>query len=281
MTYSQTERIIPVAEPRIEHRRLDLAVKDIVGGLLDWRIWMMLATADIRGRYRRSRFGQLWLTLSMAITIMALALVYSTLFKQDLRAYLPFLSAGIILWGFLAGMINESAQTFIEAEGYLRNVAMPKSMFVYRVLLRNLIVFAHNIILMPLVLLVLWVPVGWVILMVIPALLLIMANGLWMGLILGTLSARFRDMPQIIASIVQVMFFISPIIWRPEQLQDRLPFLTLWNPFASFIAIFRDPLLGQMPNLQNYLTALAVTAVGFLIAVPFFARFRSRIVFYL
>ena len=261
--------------------RLRSALLDLLHGLALWRVWTMLAFSDIRGRYRRSKFGQLWLTLSMAITIAALAIVYSTLFREDLASYLPFVATGMVVWALLAATITEGAQSFVEAEGYIRNVAMPRSLFVYRMLARNLIVFAHNVVLVPIVVLIFGVKLSAAVLLFLPGLALVLLNGVWIAILLGTLCARFRDLPQIVASLVQVAFFMSPVIWKPEQLAGRLPLLTDWNPFSCFLSLLREPLMGRVPGGRDYLVALLVTLVGFGLALPFFARFRARIVYYL
>ena len=276
-----TARSAAEGEAPGERERLRAAALDFLHGLALWRVWAMLAAADIRGRYRRSKFGQLWLTLSMAVTVAALGTVYSALFGQDVAGYLPFVATGLVAWAFLAAIITEGAQTFVEAEGYIRNVALPKSLFVYRMLARNLIVFAHNALLVPIVALLFGVPLSAASFLFLPNLALVLLNGVWVGILLGTLCARFRDLPQIVASVVQIAFFMSPVIWKPEQLAGRMPLLTDWNPFSSFLALLRDPLLGRAPSGRDYLVALVVTAVGFALALPFFARFRPRIVYYL
>ena len=261
--------------------RLRLAILDLLQGLALWRVWTMLAFADIRGRYRRSKFGQLWLTLSMAVTIVALAVVYATLFGQELGSYLPFVATGLVVWALIASIVTEGAQSFVEAEGYIRNVAMPRSLFVYRMLTRNLIVFAHNAVLVPIAVLLFGVDLSAAVFLVLPGVALVLLNGVWIGLVLGTLCARFRDLPQIVGSLMQIAFFLSPVIWKPEQLAGRLPFLTDWNPFSSFLALLREPLMGRVPSGRDYLLALLVTLLGFALALPFFARFRARIVYYL
>lgn len=261
--------------------RLSAAIADFSGAVARWRVAAMLAETDIRNRYRRSKFGQWWLTLSMAITIATLAFVYATLFNIDLTLYLPHVAVSLIAWGLLAAFILEGAQAFVEAENYLKNVRLPLSVFVLRVLFRNLIVFAHNLVLVPVVMLAFRIPLTWDLLWLPLSLVLVVLNGIWIAVLLGTLCARYRDLPQILASVIQVAFFLSPVIWKPAQLSDSIPWLAIWNPFAAFLALLRDPILGGGPPLQAWLYACAITIAGFLVAVPFFARFRSRIVYYL
>jgi ABC-type polysaccharide/polyol phosphate export permease len=241
----------------------------------------MLALTDVKLRYRRSRVGQFWLTISMAITILALAFVYSAIFQIALNIYLPMIAYSLIVWGLLAGICNEGAGAFIEAEGYIRSVPLPKSVYVYRVLLRNLIIFLHNLFIAPVVMLIFGLIPNLNLLYLVPALMLTMITGVWVTLLLGTLSARFRDLPPMVAAFTQIAFFLSPIMWSSSQLRGQFNILTDWNPFAAFLTIMRDPLLGLPPQAGAWSLACGVTAVGSVVTLLFFARFRSRIPYYL
>jgi len=261
--------------------RITAAITDLVDGAGRWRIWLVLAMFDIRARYRRSRLGQFWITLSMAVTIAALALVYSVIFKIELAVYLPLVAISFIAWGLIASLLNDGATVFIESEGYLKSAPLPKSMFLYRMLARNTIIFAHNLILVPIVTLFFGIYPTWATLLFIPAFLLTMINGLWIGMVLGPLCTRFRDMPPIIASIVQIAFFASPVMWGRSQLGTGNEVWVMWNPFAVFLELMREPLLGKVPQAHWWLLAGAITVVGYAVGFAFFARFRSRIAYYL
>lgn len=260
---------------------LRAAITDLIEGARQWRIWGMLAIADVRQRYRRSRLGQFWLTISMGITIVALGFVYSTIFQIPLDKYLPLIADSLIVWGLISAICNEGATTFIEAEIYIRSAPLPKSVYVYRMLFRNLIIFLHNLIIAPVVMLIFGAMPNWNLLFLLPAVLLTLLTGIWAALILGTLSARFRDLPPIVAALTQIAFFLSPIMWSASQLRGQFSFLTEWNPFAAFLNIMRDPLLGMPPNSQAWGVASFITVVGCIAGTLFYARFRSRISYYL
>jgi ABC-2 type transport system permease protein/lipopolysaccharide transport system permease protein len=117
-------------------------------------------------------------------------------------------------------------------------------------------------------------------LLVIPGLFLVCLNGLWVGMLLGPLCARFRDIPPVVSTIVQMMFLLTPILWRPEQVPGRA-FLVVFNPFYYFISLIREPLLGNAPTAFVWTVALVITALGFSLAIPFYSRFRDRIVYWL
>jgi ABC-type polysaccharide/polyol phosphate export permease len=271
----------PLPKPPTMARHLALAWRDLRVSLIDWRMWLLLGINDIRQRYRRSRLGQFWITLAMATTIVTLGFLYAFLFHQPLADYLPYLGTSFVVWGLLSGIVLDSCTVFISAEGYLRQVPMPKSVFVHRMLVRNAITFLHNVIILPPLFIIFAVPLNWSILVMLVGIALILLNGIWIGLFLGTVCARFRDMPQIMASLVQVAYFLTPVMWRRAQLPPRVGWISDLNPFQSFLDIVRDPLLGHMPPLIAWKMAGAVTIVGFFATALFFARFRARIIYWL
>jgi ABC-2 type transport system permease protein/lipopolysaccharide transport system permease protein len=89
-------------------------------------------------------------------------------------------------------------------------------------------------------------------------------------------SARFRDVPQLVNSIVQVVFFVTPIFWKPELLKNRT-FITEFNPLFHLVEVVRAPLLGKVPSFHSYVAVLLITAVNVVVVSLFFSRFRSRI----
>lgn len=254
--------------------------RDVAGGVGVWRMWWMLARNDVIRRYRRSRVGQLWLTLSMAVMIFGMGAVYSSLFGTSMADYLPHLGTGLVLWGLIASTITESCTSFTENESIIRQVALPRFTYVLRTIARNLFVFVHNLIILPVLYLVTGSPINWHIVLFVPGLVLVLANLAWVGYCLAILSARFRDIPQIVASIVQVAFFVSPVVFKPSQLRGDHPVLVL-NPFASMLDVMREPLMGRMPSPTSYFILLGLLAIGWLLSLAFAGKYSHRVVYWL
>jgi len=255
------------------------ATDDISLGIGYWPLWVRLGWQDVMLRYRRSMIGPFWLTISMGVMVFALGFFYGQLFRMDVDRYLPFLTVGFLVWGLITSALSEGCQTFIESEGFIRQIDLPLSMFPLRVIWRNLIIFLHNAVIYVVVVVVFDVTVDWSLLLVIPGLFLLLANAIWSTTLLGILSARFRDLPQIVASILQVAFFITPIIWMPEAIPNR-PLLVEGNPFYHFIELIRAPLLGHPPTLMNWSMVLAITLGGWVGTFLFYRRFHSRIAYW-
>lgn len=278
--------VAPVQSALVQQFRHGLQRTQILNALRDlragWRsraLWATLGLHDVRQRYRRSTLGPFWITLSMGIMVLALGLLYGQIFGQDLHEYLPFLAAGFVVWGLISTMILGGSQAFIAAEGTIRQLNAPVSIYAFRQVWSSLIAFAHNI----------WIFVAvawwygaqpdWDTLWMVPALGLLLINGLWITLLFGLLSARFRDVPLIVESVVQVLFFMTPVIWRPEMLPDRALLLHL-NPFYHMVEILRQPMLGHAPAGENWVAVALITVVGWTITLFFFSAYRWRIAYW-
>lgn len=261
--------------------RAVIAADDIRESFERWQLWWLLGLNDIRQRYRRSRLGQTWITLSLLATIAAIGLTYSTLFRMDIKEYLPFLTVNLVVWGLIAGLLNDGCMAFILADNFMRQERIPKTVFILRVIVRNCLIFAHNAVLIPFAMLILGVSFSWTILLAIPGLALLLLNATLAGLFLGLICARFRDLPQIVSNIIQIAFFASPVMWKRAQLLGQHQYLVDFNPFAAHLIIVSEPILGRVPTLENYLMCLASTVLITAVALPFFARYRERIVYWL
>lgn len=255
------------------------AVRDIVDAVAAWPLWGRLGWQDVALRYRRSVLGPFWLTLSMGVMISSMGYLYSQLFHMEISVYLPFITLGLLVWNLISNLLNEGCQTYIQGEGLLRQVALPTMMFPLRVVWRNLIIFVHNFVVYLGVAVIFDIRPGWAALLAIPGLVLVLMNAVWVAMLLGMLSARFRDIPQIIGSIIQVLFFVTPIIWTPDLVGDRALIVDA-NPFFHFIEIIRGPLLGKMPTLLNWEVVVGFTVVGWLVSFLFHRRFHVRVAYW-
>lgn len=260
--------------------RQDLAVDDVVQGARLWRLAITLGWFDIRLRYRGSVLGPFWLTLSTAVMVVALGVLYSALFKMELHDYLPWLALSLVLWNTLAGLVGEACTCFTGAEGMIRAMRMPFTLHAARVIVRNCLVLAHNVVVI--VAVYAWFDSwpGAAALAALPGFILWLVDGFAICLLLGALCARFRDIPPIVASVMQIAFFISPIIWKPELLTGLKRELLFINPFYSLLEIVRAPLLGEIPSSQVWGAALLYSAALILLSWLAFVRVRGRLSFW-
>ncbi len=265
--------------PSQSRMRLEMAIGDDIDGLRSWELWGTMGWYDVRQHYRRSVLGPFWLTLSMGVMVGALGYLYGGLFGYPIEEYLPYLALGLILWGFMAGFMTQGCNVFTGAAPFIHQVNAPLSVYVFRHMWKNLISLAHNAVVYFVVIVVFAIWPGFTALLALPGLIVVCLNGLWVTVLLGVLTCRFRDIPPIVASLVQVLFFVSPILWMPEQVPARAVFVES-TPFFHLLNIVRQPLLGELPDLNSWLFCIVLTIVGFILAGFCFVRFRQRIAYW-
>lgn len=282
---TQLERVFDgrakgILAPPEELGRAAAAAADLVDGLRQSWLWATLAHQDMRLRYRGSVLGPFWQTITTIVMISSMGFIFARLFRTQLQDYLPMLTVGLIFWQFIAGMITEGCATFSSVQSIIQQVKLPFSLHAYRLVYRNVLVLLHSFVIVPIVLVLFPHPVvGLRLLELGPGLALIVLNGVWVSLLLGMISARFRDVPPIVASAVQVVFFITPIFWPAAGLGAHR-WLAEVNPLYAAIDVMRAPLLGQPTEPYSWLILAAFTAFGCAGSFAFFARFRARIAFW-
>jgi ABC-type polysaccharide/polyol phosphate export permease len=261
----------------------------IVGTLKDfqdgWRIrgiWLRAAYLDVRRRYVRTVIGPFWATGHIAVYIVAVGYIFSSVLATERATYIPFLATGFIPWMLIYMMLQEASSSFISASSMRQQIPVPYSMFIYSMVWRNLIVHAHNYSLYLLVSLVYGFTINWTILLLIPSYILVLCNILWIATVVATVSARYRDVQQLVAAFVQVMVFVTPIFFAPEKLSPFQRTYILWpNLLYHLVVVIRAPLLGQVPPLSSYAVLVVTAILGWAFTLWFFGKYRSRIIFWI
>jgi len=256
-------------------------LRDLWRGWRDYReLWLTVGLYDIRKRYRRSLLGPFWITISVGTFILGLSFIYAPLVGGDMKSFLPFIAFGFIAWQFISQLLLDGCNVFIANGPIIQQLRAPLSIYIYQTVWRHLIILAHNFLIYVVVAVAYGLWPSWQTLLVIPGILLVCINGLSFGMLFGTLCARFRDIPPIVTTITQMMFLLTPILWRPDQVPGR-EFVYELNPFFYLVQVIREPLEGVSPSLFIWSVTVGLTAVGFLVSLLFFSRFRNRIVYWL
>lgn len=260
-----------------------LALEDLTDGLKKWPIWLMLAYQDIKLRYRRSVLGPFWLTLSMAITVYSMGFLYSHLFHIELSHYFPFLVSGMLGWSLISTVVIETIDGLMSSDGFIKQIKLPYTLYIHRIVARNVLIFFHNMLVIVPIYIIFHktVSLTFQTLLVIPGLLIIYFNAITYGLVLGMIGARYRDVSQIIKSLIQVVFFVTPVMWSADVLVGKNQLIADLNPFYAFLQLIRAPLLGTHPGLKSVSMVALVSVIGGVMAYKMLVKFRARIVYWL
>lgn len=254
---------------------------DLAGACRHWRISYLMATSEVRRKYSRSRLGQFWITIAMAITTTALGTVWALLWNAPIHQLLPYVAANLVAWTLLSGCINEATTAFPSYSHYFLNQKLSFAAVVYAVVLKNVIVFAHNVTILLVLILVFQIPVGVGIVQILPALVLTAVMAAMVGYLVALAATRYRDIGQVISNALQVVFFVTPIVWRPSQIPPDKQWLIDFNPFAVFLKLLSAPFLGEPLLAQDWLAATLITVLLLAVAPLLIGRYSARVIYWL
>lgn len=243
-------------------------------------LWLYLAWFDIKMRYRRTKLGPLWMVLFSFISIVCIAMLGSVLFRVKFGDFFPYVTCGMVIWTYMAAIITDSCLVYLSQIGLIKNTNVPLLNFGLRMFVRNTIVFLHSMIIVALIILYYKVPITLNLLYLLPAFLLFSATALSLSIILGFICTRYRDFLQFIQSTIGLLAFVTPIMWKPEMLGSKA-YLVNFNPLTHYVAIMRQPFLGNSPSMLNMLVVTAFTFLLLVLSYALFNRYRKRLVHWL
>jgi ABC-type polysaccharide/polyol phosphate export permease len=270
---------IPQSGPTASHYAI--ALIDVISGVRATNIWGRLGWRENKRRYRRTVFGPFWTAASLAVFVLALGLVWSNLWHNDPKVYLPYLTSGMLCWVLISTICNEGCSGIVGSEALIKQLRISYTLLACATVWRNVIVFFHNLSVYVLICIYAGVSVTWATLLSLPALLLLCLNGLWIAILLGTVCARYRDVQQLVANLLQISLFLTPVFWSADQLTGHASMVADYNPLYHLIAIVRDPMMGKAPKTLDWVVVAGLTLLGWTVTIHVMGKFRHRIVYWL
>ena len=247
---------------------------------LQLRIASTLAYSDLKNSYRRTSLGPIWGTVTSGVLILTLWSVFGNLFPD--ASYFSYLALGILLWSLISGPLAASSSIFSGNENLIRSTDIPLWTYLLRMMLKYLLVFAHSFVIVPIVVLFSGEVFPISSLLFLLSFPIAVLNVFWISSLLAFLSTRFRDFAPIIANVTLVLFYMTPIFWKPDILHPttRESFLA-WNPFYYLLNLLREPWLGNAPRIEDWAVGLLMAALGMLLLVFVYRSLRHRVIFWL
>jgi len=254
------------------------AFQNLRNGFLRHTLWLRLAITDIQKTYSRSILGMAWIALSFGLFIGVKILIFGSFANIDGRSFAIWLSIGFWIWTLLSSIVVDGCNSFIAARPWIIGTNLPLSVYVFQTTTRGLIRFMFAL---PVIIgilffykwgptsLWLWALVGFFVLII---------NCLWVQLFLAAFCTKYRDFSHLVQSVMRVMFFLTPILYTPEQLGDKAYILN-YNPFTHYLAIIRDPIYYQKVPILSWQLVIAFTVIGWVIALITFQKMGREVPF--
>jgi ABC-type polysaccharide/polyol phosphate export permease len=231
-------------------------------------------------RYRRTVLGYLWTLINPLLMMSVMALVFSTLFKADLKTFAIYLFAGMIPWTFFSSVISQSGSAFINNEGLIKKIYLPKVIFPLSLAFALLIDSVLSFFALFAIILSIGGSLSPVVLFMPVAYLLLLIFTVGIGLIISVATVFFRDLQHVIVIAMQGLFFLTPILYKSDALTGNVAWLIKLNPVVPFIDLFRSPLyLGILPSVEVVLQAAVISFVSMVVGLFVFIKQEKNIVF--
>ena len=238
-------------------------------------VWQQLVL-----RYRRTLLGYLWSLINPLLMMSIMAVVFSTLFKADLKTFTVFLFAGMIPWNFFSSAVIQSSSAFINNESLIKKIDLPKIIFPLSTCISLLVDSILSFFTLFIIILIIGGTLSWAVLFIPIAYVLLLLFTFGIGLLISVATVFFRDLQYIIVIAMQGLFFLTPIFYKRDAITGGVKFLVNLNPITTFIELFRAPLyLSTLPALTVILKAVALAVMAMTIGLVFFLKHEKKVVF--
>ena len=262
--------------PAARHAR---AWRDLVDGARAWRIWGVFPLIAVGTSFRRTIVGPYMMLLKRGFNLIVIGLLFGKLLDLRSGRYLPHLVVGVVVWTLISSMLRTGCSAFTGSRNVIHATTLPLSVHVYEKVWQALIHFLFHVALVVSILgLFFGVWPDLKALIAVPGLVLVYLNGLWAGLLLGSVYPSFRPLGSVVRRGMRLALLATPIIWMPHQFPNRLDLIQL-NPLFHVVELVRGPLLGKLPALASWLYVGGITVAGWLVAFLVFSRCRGRIAY--
>jgi lipopolysaccharide transport system permease protein len=253
-----------------------------------WRLrhfWLALVRIDLRNRYRRSILGMGWSLLHPIAMTTVLCVVFSQVFKADIKTFAPYLLTGLTFWGFIVAVVMQGCQSFFQGESYIRQHPAPLAIYPLRT---TLSAGFHFLLGFGVAAVLVWSLQGFgnlaALIYLVPTFVLLFIIGWSLAVCMGAANVLFQDCQHLVEVVIQMLFYMTPIMYPPGLLAGRrlLSWIPRLNPLAALLELIRAPLIdGQMPSAWAIGMSVGTAAVVVVIAALTLRYFEKRLIFYL
>ena len=238
-------------------------------------VWQQLVL-----RYRRTLLGYLWSLINPLLMMSIMSVVFATLFKADLKTFTVFLFTGMIPWNFFSSVVTQSSGAFLQNEGLIKKIYLPKIIFPLSVCLSLFIDSMLSFFTLFIIIIIIGAPLSMADFFIPIAYCLLFFFAFGIGLIMSVATLFFRDLQHIIIIAMQGLFFLTPIFYKRGALSGKVQFLVNLNPLSTFIELFRTPLyLSELPTLMVVIKALIYSLTAMIIGLLFFLRQEKKLIY--
>ena len=242
----------------------------------------ILAWYDVKLKYRRTKLGPLWLTLTLILDSIVLSIIFSKLFRENFFDYFPYVFSGRIAWNLIAGIIKDAAVVIFASKDYMVNNALPASIFLNKICIKNAIIFAHACIFAFIFAAISHDGFTIIYILLLPfSTLLCLLVLLPYALILSIFAARFRDISILVPYFLQIIFYVTPIMWKVKFLPEHWQFIVYYNPLSSMVEVIRSSILGGLPHAKSIEVLMVSGVIGWALGLSLYSATKNKLCYWM
>ncbi len=251
------------------------AIVDLYDGLKRWYAIYIIAINEIKQKYRRTALGPLWNSINMIVMVLGLSLLFGTIFKQNVKTYVSYLAVGILFWTYITSVVTDSCRCWTDSSEIIKQIKVPLSFFTYKLMIKNLILLIHNTLIVMLVLTLLGEAHFKTNAQGVMQFIIAIIGLFSISILIAMLTTRYRDVLPIVENGLQLIFYLTPIIWKVQQVGEGtvLNKIIRWNPFFYEMTALRGILDGSLLERDQ----MIVFSLGVLVLISFsFMEFNKH-----
>ncbi len=257
-------------------RIFDIGINELLEfrGLIYFFVWR-----SVKLRYKQTIIGILWVVIQPLITMLIFTLFFGRFAKIPSNGvpYSIFVYIGLILWGYFSFSVSHASESMIENETIIKKVYFPRLIIPISSAFVGLIdLFIASIILIGLMFYYNYIP-NLFCLIYLPVFLFIMlSSSIGIGAFLASLNVKYRDIRYVLPFFIQILMFLTPVIYPSSIVSAKYKFLFYLNPMTGVIENARDVILGlNSVNLQSLLFSFLAAIFIFIFGLFYFRKTES------
>lgn len=255
-------------------------IRDMVDGFKMHEVWLSFAWDETRSRYHRSALGLLWIVFGYAFFVGGVSFFFGSFARMGVGPFTIYVALGYATFLFLIANVVDGCTVFAGSSSWIKSSTLPYSVYVYKSIFRAILPFALQMLVAAAVMAYWRMSLNMTALLIFPALLLFVINGVAIQYLMGLIAARFRDVGHLVNTVTRILIFSTPILWVREERSGTIALVADLNPLTHYIEIFRAPLMGAPIRPTSWMIVLALTALVWLMVLIGAARMRRRLPFW-
>ncbi len=223
------------------------------------------AKRDFKDRYIGTGLGQFWYILSPIITIFIYTVIFSDFMKMKMNiidssyAYSIYLVPGILSWTAFSTILIRLNSSFEVKSNLIKKINVPAYTFQLSILITEFLTFCISMSLSIVFLILIKHPITWAYIWILPIMLLQTIFVFGLGVIFSLFTPFFKDLKEAVPIMIQLWFWMTPIVYVKDMIADKYPWILVYNPFYYFLHIYQDIFLfSKIPSFRDVMITIVI-----------------------